>query len=322
MKGAAQRGFVAVLTGLSVFVLAAAECRAQGEVKPVEVTDADRTFRNFTRESATVEQGQIRIEVRALRTEELAGGGNPDCIGPNRSNCARLNTVGQRVLGVEQVDGASIDFLASYGLFKNAEVGAIVPVIVETVQLDDGSGNNSKNTDEGIGDLLFYAKYKQAVAEHCTVAGGLEVTAPTGDETKIRTVPSRFRINGSNAGRGYSAFGAGDVGLNPFVSTRYQKGRLGIGAHVGYNFYTGDKTPEVFNWSTQVIVRGTDMFSFRTELSGRLFDQFGTRWNDIVMLPGIDFNLSQNFTIRPEGMANITGTAQDWGIGLGIAGVF
>jgi hypothetical protein len=40
------------------------------------------------------------------------------------------------------------------------------------------------------------------------------------------------------------------------------------------------------------------------------------------MLPGIDFNLSENFTVRPEGLANITGTAQDWGIGLGIAGVF
>lgn len=318
MKGAAQRGFVAVLTGVFVVVLASTECRAQVEVKPVEVTDADRLFRNFTRESATVEQGQIRVEIRALRTEELSEGGDPDCRGPNRNNCARLNTIGQRVLGVEEVKGSSIDLVGSYGLMPNTEVGFVLPVIIETVKRDDGS----KETNEGLGDVLFYGKYKQPVAENCTVSGGLEVTAPTGDETQTRTLARRFRENGTVGGRGYSAFGTGDVGLNPFVSTRYQQGRLGVGAHVGYNFYTGDNVPEVFNWSAQAIVRGTDMFSFRAELSGRLFDQFGTRWNDIVMLPGIDFNLSENFTIRPEGMANITGTAQDWGIGLGIAGLF
>lgn len=318
MKGAAQRGFVAVLTAVSVFVLAAAECRAQLEVKPVEVTDADRTFRNFTRESATVEQGQIRVEVRALRTEELSGGGNPDCIGPNRSNCARLNTIGQRVLGVQEVKGGVFDLVASYGLFHNAEVGAILPVIIETVKRDDGT----KETNEDFGDILFYGKYKQAVAENCTVSGGLELTAPTGDDQQTRTMPARFQVNGSAAGRGYSAFGAGDVGLNPFVSTRYQKGRFGVGAHVGYNFYTGNTVPEVFNYSAQAIVRATDWLAFRTEFSGRLFDQFGTRWNDIVMMPGLDFTLSDNFVIRPEGLANITGTAQDWGIGVGIAGLF
>lgn len=318
MKGAAQRGFVAVLTGLTV-VAAAAECRAQAaEPKPVAVTDADRVFRNFTRESATVDQGQVRVEVRALRTEETSDGGDPDCIGPNRENCARLNTIGQRVLGVEDVKGGVIDVVASYGLFQNAEVGAIFPVIIETITRDDGS----KETDEGIGDLLFYGKYKQPVAENCTVSGGLELTAPTGDETQIQTMPRRFRVNGSAAGRGYSAFGTSEIGLNPFASTRYQNGRFAVGAHVGYNFYTGDAVPDVFNWSTHGIVRITELASFRTELSGRLFDQFGTRWNDIVMMPGIDFILSDNITLRPEGLANITGTAQDWGIGLGIAGVF
>ncbi len=321
MKGAAHRGLAAVLTGLAVFV-AAAECYAQAAApattKPIEVTDADRVFRNFTREAATVDQGQIRVELRALRTEELADGGDPDCRGPNRANCARLNTIGQRIIGVEEVNGASIDLMGTYGLFQGAEAGFILPVIIETVKRDTGE----KNTKEGVGDLLLYAKYRQQVFENFAAAGGLEVTVPTGDENEIRTLDRRFRINGSAAGEGYSAFGAGDVGLNPFVSARYQQGRIGLGAHAGYNFYTGNTVPEAFNWSAQSIIRITEVFSFRTELSGRVFDQFGTRWNDIVMLPGIDFNLSQNFTIRPEGLANITGTAQDWGIGLGIAGVF
>jgi hypothetical protein len=321
MKGAAQRGFVAVLTGVSLVVINAVECSAQAQATttaPVEVTDADRTFRNFTRESATVDQGQIRVEVRALRTEELAGPGDPDCRTSGRNNCARLNTIGQRVLGVEEVKGGVIDLVASYGVMTNTEVGLVAPFIIETVKLDSGS----KNTAEDFGDLLFYGKYKQPVAENCTVAGGLELTAPTGDVEQTRTLARRFSGGGSAANRGFSSFGAGDVGLNPFVSTRYQQGRFGVGAHVGYNFYTGDEVPEVFNYSAQAIVRGTDFFAFRAEFSGRVFDQFGTRWHDAVVLPGIDINLSENFTIRPEGLANITGTAQDWGIGLGIAGTF
>jgi len=72
MKGAAKRGFVAVLTGLSIVVVASAKSHAQPPPTPAEVagnrvTDQDRVFRNFTRESAVVEQGQIRVEVRALR---------------------------------------------------------------------------------------------------------------------------------------------------------------------------------------------------------------------------------------------------------------
>lgn len=319
MKGAAQRGFVAVLTGVFAVVLGGSECRAQAtQAAPVVVTDADRIFKNFTRESATVNQGQIRVEVRGLRTEELADGGNPDCRKSGRQNCARLNTIGQRVLGAEEVKGGTIDLVGSYGLMANTEVGFILPFIIETVKRDTGQNI----TNEDVGDVLFYGKYKQAVAEHCTVAGGLEVTAPSGDETKTRTLDRRFRENGSAAGRGFSAFGAGDVGLNPFVSTRYQQGRLGVGAHIGYNFYTGDNVPEVFNYSAHAILRGTDFFAFRAEFSGRVFDQFGTKWSDAVVLPGIDFTLSENFLVRPVGMANLTGTAQDWGIGIGVAGLF
>lgn len=321
MKGAAKRGFVAVLTGLSIVVVASAKGHAQPPTpaaKVLQVTDQDRVFRNFTRESAVVDQGQIRVEVRALRTEELGDGDPAGCSNPNRKNCARLNTIGQRVLGVEEVKGASIDLVASYGLIKNTEVGFIIPMIIETVQRDDGS----KDTNEDFGDLLFYGKYRQPIMDNWTATGGLEITAPTGDDQETRTLPRRFASNGSAAGRGFSAFGTDEVGLNPFVSTRYHWGRVAIGGHLGYNFFTGDNVPDVFNYGTESIIRLTDMFAFRTEISSRVFDQFGTKWHDVVMLPGLDVKLSDNFTIRPEGMAGLTGTAQDWGIGLGIAGVF
>jgi hypothetical protein len=319
MKGAAQWGFVAVLTGVLV-VFGSEQCRAQpAEKAPVAVTDADRVFRNFTRESATVERNQIRVEVRGLRTEEKAEGGRPDCRTPDRADCARLNTIGQRVLGVEEVKGGIIDLVGSYGLITNTEVGFILPFIIETVELDTGKNE----TRENFGDVLFYGKYKQPIGENFSVAGGLELTAPTGDETETRTLERRFSEGGSVAARGFSAFGAGSVGLNPFVSARFTWYRVGVGANVGYNFYTnGDDVPEVFNYGAYGIIRGTEQFALRVEFAGRVFDQFGERYSDVVFMPGIDFNLSENFVIRPEGLGNVTGTAHDWGVGIGIAGVF
>src|SRR6185436_19243792 len=116
MKGAAKRGFVAVLTGLSIVVVASAKSHAHPPPTPAavagnRVTDQDRVFRNFTRESAVVDQGQIRVEVRALRTEEMEDGDPAGCQNPNRTDCARLNTIGQRVLGVQEVEGGAIDLL-------------------------------------------------------------------------------------------------------------------------------------------------------------------------------------------------------------------
>ena len=109
--------------------------------------------------------------------------------------------------------------------------------------------------------------------------------------------------------------GSGDLGLNPFLSTRYQGGRFGVGGHLGFLLNTGSQ-PQVFNWSVEGVVRGTQLFSFRTEINGRLFNDGGT-FNDVAILPGLDFNLTDNFIIRPEGLSHLSSDAINWGIGIG-----
>jgi len=111
------------------------------------------------------------------------------------------------------------------------------------------------------------------------------------------------------------------VGVNPFVSTRYQRGPFSVGAHGGYLFHSGD-VPGVFNYSAAGIVRPAATYALRVELSGRLLKDGGDYFNDVVLLPGLEVNLIDHVAIRPTGRANLTHDALDWGLGLGIAAQF
>jgi len=145
---------------------------------------------------------------------------------------------------------------------------------------------------------FFTANSKRQVAEHCATAFGMELKLPTGIENK--------------------RLGTGEMGFQPFLSTRYQKGRVAVGAHVGYQIYTGSVRDE-FNYSVDVVLRATDAYAIRTEVSGRLFKTDNRRFHDAVVLPGIDLNLTDRITLRPTGIANLTDEAIDWGLALGIA---
>ncbi len=278
MKGAAQRWIVAGIAGLALGFAA--------QVAPAaDVTDNDRVYRNFTRETATVSENQIRLEVRGLQEQDEEN--------------TRLNLLGLRLKNLypgrtpESLTGGIIDLVGSYGLAKNAEVGFIVPGYIETIKFKDGSRRSSQD----VGDLELYGKFKRDVAEHCAVGAGVELTVPNGPKNK--------------------GFSTGETSVNPVVSTRYQRGPFGVGMNVGYQFFAGD-APDVFNYGAEVIVRGSDLYAIRTEIVGRVFNQ-GVRNHDLTILPGIDFNLSENVTIRPTGLANGTDTALDWGVGLGVA---
>lgn len=276
MKGAAQKWVGATVFGVSLMIVA-------GSVRAADVTDADRTYRNYTRETATVAEGQIRVELRGLQEQD--------------ENHTRLNLLGFPISGVDRLSGGVIDLVGSYGVTKNAELGFIVPGYIETLHFK----NATQKTDEDVGDLQLYGKFKRSVAEHCSVGAGLELSLPNGPEAK--------------------GFGTGELGLKPVISTRYQRGPFAVGANVGYEFYSGD-VPDVLNYGAEVIVRGSSAYAIRTEIAGRVFDQGGTRFNDLTILPGIDVNISENLTIRPTGLANATDTALDWGIGLGVAATF
>ncbi len=269
-----------------------------------DVTDADRTYRNFTREAATLSKGQIRLEVRALslhdeentvlnvegfRLRSLYGEtfkdpADPTKVSPNK---------------VRKISSGQIDLVTSYGLADNAEVGVIVPGRFETVRFE----GNPAVEHQDIGDLQLYGKFKHTVAEHCNLGGGVELSLPNGP------------VN--------TGFGSGELGVTPFLGTRYQKGPLGLGINVGYQFFGGSPkaVDNTFLWGVEGIARAGEIWAIRAEVVGRLFTQGGTQFNDITILPGIDFNLTQNITIRPTFLANGTNSALDWGAGLGIAAI-
>ena len=201
MKGAAFKwgALVVFCCGLAGPVLA-------GEVN---VTDRDRSFRNFTRDTATVGDGRIRLEVRGFTLED------------NRD--VELNIAGLPIEKVQQdltnsqpgtlprvsrVQGGFIDLLGSYGLGHNAEIGFDVPYFIETIDVTDvNSGSKYSKNSQDVGDTILYGKFKRQMAEHCALALGMELSIPTGIEKKY--------------------FGTGELGFNPFISTRYQRGRLG-----------------------------------------------------------------------------------------------
>jgi hypothetical protein len=282
MKGAAQRWFVASML-VTVLVIPA------GNASAADVTDADRTFRNYTRETATVSEGQVRVEVRGLQEQD--------------ENRTIYDLLGLRLRSVfpgrkpTALSGGIIDLVGSYGVAKNMEVGFIVPGYIESLKFSDGTRINNQD----VGDLQLYGKFQRSVAEHCAVGAGVELTMPNGPKDK--------------------GFSRGELGAAPVVSTRYQRGPWAVGANVGYEMYTGNPS-DVFDYGVEIILRGSETYALRTELAGRTFTEAGKRFHDLTILPGIDFNLSNNVTIRPTGMVGGNDAALDWGIGLGIAMTF
>jgi hypothetical protein len=266
---------------------------AVGVASAADVTDADRVFRNYTRETATVGENQIRLEVRGLEEQT--------------DDTARLNLAGQHLPGcavgnpgcAKDLDAGIIDLVGSYGMGKNAEVGFILPGMIESLRVTQDNVTTVQH-DSDLGDIQLYTKFKRQVAQHCAVGAGVELSLPNGSRSK--------------------GFGTGEFGVNPVVSTRYQRGLVAVGGNVGYQVYTGD-VPDVFNYGTELILRWSEEYALRTELAGRLLRQ-GNHYHDLTVLPGVDVNLSENLVVRPTGLVGVSPSAADWGIGIGVAVIF
>jgi hypothetical protein len=274
-------------------VAGAALLAAAGIAPAADVTDADRVFRNYTRETATVAEHQVRLEVRGMKEET--------------DDTARLNLAGQHLPGcavgnpgcAKDLDGGIIDLVGSYGMGKNAEVGFILPMMIDSLRVTQ-NGVSTVQNDTDFGDIQLYTKFKREVAQHCAVGAGVELSMPSGSESK--------------------GFGTGDFGVNPFGSTRYQRGPFAVGGNIGYQVYTGD-VPDVFNYGFELIIRLKEEYALRTELAGRLLRQ-GNHYHDLTILPGVDVNLSENLVVRPTGLVGASPSAADWGIGIGVAVMF
>lgn len=267
-----------------------------------DVTDQDRTYRNFTREAATLSKGQIRVEVRGMTMQDdgdttlnSAGFRLRSIYGETFIDPTGPGTVSPNK--VKRVNGGQLDLVTSYGIADSLEVGAIVPGFIENVRF--AGGDNFEQRD--IGDLQLYTKFKQQVAENCNVAGGVELSLPNGPERK--------------------GFGSGELGVTPFVGTRYQKGAYGVGINAGYQFFSGTPVAidNTFHYGAQLFMRGGPTWSLRTEIAGRLFTTGGTRFNELLIMPGIDYNLTDRILLRPTGLASGTRPGYDWGLGLGVA---
>jgi hypothetical protein len=251
-----------------------------------DVTDQDRVWDSFAREAATVGDGHVRLEVRGLYVKEKTADLDLNGFPVDPLEKRKGATVGD-------IQGGIFDLLASYGLGERSELGAVLPVFVQDTDFDGTSSTN----DVGIGDVVFYGKFKRQVATNCSMAGGLELELPTGSEKK--------------------SFGTGELGFNPFLSSRYQRGPFAAGGHVGYRIFTGHPDDE-FNWGIELLLRGNDMVLFRTEVSGRYFKSFGDSFNDVLLLPGLDFNFGPNVVFRPTALIGLSDESPNWGVGMGM----
>jgi hypothetical protein len=284
MMGAALRG-----GALVVLVCAAAtSALAAG----ADVTDNDRVWANFTREAATVGDSHFWLELQGMKLES-----------PGRPELG-LNGYPLDDPSITHIDGGRFDLVGAYGFWGGAEVGADFPFVMQEQITSVGTevsktGELKRHHDQAVspGDLLLYGKFKRELAAHWAGALGLELSAPTGSEDDF--------------------LGSGELGLNPFLSTRYQSGPFAVGGHVGFLLNTGNQA-DVFNWSLEAIARYNTYLAFRCELNDRLFRD-GQTFNDMTIWPGLDLNLIDHLVIRPEGLAHLTGDAIDWGIGIGLA---
>jgi hypothetical protein len=298
MKGAASR--------ISALAVAVGLMAGTAVAESAEVTDRDRLWQNFTREAAIVGEKHFWVELRGMKlmndqsirqTDSAGTSFEGPTLGLNGYplNASPKCTISATEGCIEEIDGGRFDLVGAYGLLSTLEVGIDLPFVMqEDINYVGGDDRDAV----GVGDLLLYGKFKRQLAEHIAGAVGVEISAPTG------SVKDRF--------------GSGHTGLNPFVSARYQSGPVALGSHVGFLLNTDDP-PDVFNWSVQGIVRGTSLFSLRLEVNGRLLKSGGQTFNDVAVWPGLDFNLTENFIIRPQGLAHLTTDAIDWGLGLGLA---
>lgn len=280
------------------FALALSLCLAAGAVRAQDaeptpgnhVTERDRVWANYTREAAIVGKGRLRFALRGTAINQGVDDNELDLTGFPLEDFEERQVPADKV---KSVKGGRFDLLGSYGLGPMAELGYVMPFFVESI----GFENNPTLNTGGVGDLVMYGKVRKMLSSRTAVGIGLEITAPTGNERK--------------------RLGTGETAFTPFLSARYSWDRLAVGAHTGFDIFTGT-IPDVFNWSTYGIARASDQLAFRLEITGRLFKYRGEVFNDVSALPGLDYNLMDNFTIRPQGMVHLTDDAYEWGLGVAL----
>ena len=297
---------VLIRTILVICLLATPALAAEDtvEISSNHVTERDRLWENYTREAAVVGSGKLRLEARALMINKLSHDNSPDLTGFPFDDLEEVLAIRGTPDTVQSIDGGRFDLVGSYGLGSTAEAGFVMPVFTQSIEF---VGNTPTMNDEDVGDLVIYGKFRREWKENTTLGGGLELSIPTGSERK--------------------RMGTGELAFNPYFNLRYSSGRVAIGGHIGYRMSEGE-IPDVLNYSTFIVARGNEYLALRVELNGRYFKEQDFRgidvkvpeeFNDLSVWPGIDVNVSDHITIRPQGQIHLTDDAWEYGLGIGIA---
>jgi len=287
--------------GLTRYILAlcllVAPALAEEEEVPVaadQVTERDRLWVNFTREAAHVGSGKLRLAVQGLAINKSTRDRTVDLTGFPVDDLEKALEIAGTPDTVENIDGLRFDLVGSYGLGPYAEFGVDMPFFSQSLRFE---GDTPTENTGDVGDLMIYTKFRKMVADNTSVGGGMELSVPTGSERK--------------------RLGTGELAFNPFVNARHTWGRIAVGGHVGFAISEGD-VADVFNYSAFAIARATNLLALRVELNGRFFKDFGQDFNDVSIWPGIDLNVTERITIRPQGLAGLTSDAWEWGIGAAV----
>jgi outer membrane protein OmpA-like peptidoglycan-associated protein len=127
---------------------------------------------------------------------------------------------GDEVLSRPLERAASIDLLASVGLFGWAELGVHLPLQVVYDGDDYAAGGTMLSADGGVGDLRIVPKVvllrSGSAASHVLVGFSVPTTLPTGDDEALR--------------------GAGGVTAEPRLTAALHGERLGFGVAAGYRW--------------------------------------------------------------------------------------
>lgn len=235
---------------------------------------------NYIKDAATVGHRQVRLEFSGMSIPHYSGLQLPS--------------------GLE---ARTYDFIASFGIFPNAELGIDVPVL-DLVPDEDGL-----TSELGLGDLSVYAKYKLVHTENLSLTAGFEAQVDTAESDRgVLCTPLRPGA--------VCHFGFGDPGYNPFAAARFSFGRVAFGGHAGYAMYDGP-LGDVLNYDGNIMVAVTDSLVARVELSG--LDQVrGTHRHLVGVMPGIDFQMGR-MVVRAFGFKGISDETADWGLGGGVA---
>ncbi len=289
-----MHGFARFILALCLGAGPAFAAEEEAEIPGNHVTEADRLWVNFTREAAVVGSGNLRLGLQGFLINKSTRDRTPDLTGFPVDDLEEALRIGGNPDRVKTIEGTRFDVIGAYGLGQNIEVGFDMPVFSESIKFRRDTP--TINTGD-VGDLVIHTKFRKMVFDNTSIGGGLELLIPTGSERK--------------------RLGTGELAFNPFVNARHTRGRVAVGGHIGMNLSQGS-VPDVFNYSTFVIARATDLFALRLELNGRFFEAFGKDFSDISLWPGIDFNVTDRITVRPQALAGLTSNAWEWGIGAGV----